>query len=350
MIYDEFSNRRFYGMYRGIVVDNTDPLNEYRLKLKIPQVLHDQVTDWAWSIHQPGVTRTIPVVGTGVWVSFEGGDPSYPIWTGTFKIGSTLSDVVVKKLTILDNIRVSYSANPYSLSTTDHPFQIGANAAQNLRLDNNGIQSVSTSGTSGTLNINTFGGTINLGNTTSTIAVLGNLEVGGGYGSTGVTISSVGVINADGAITGDGTVTGGNLTTGGSITRTALNGGGTTGASINNTGAIIRTTSSERYKQDIQSANFIYEDILLLSPKTFRVKEEVQSDSQARVYAGLIAEEVDQIESLKVFVNYLKQEDNSIVPDGIAYGEMVSVLVSAIKHQDGLIKSLSDRLDALENK
>ena len=178
--------------------------------------------------------------------------------------------------------------------------------------------------------------------------MLGNLEVGGGYGSTGVTISSAGVINADGAITGDGTVTGGNLTTGGSITRTALNGGGTTGASINNTGAIIRTTSSERYKQDIQSANFIYEDILLLSPKTFRVKEEVQSDPQARIYAGLIAEEVDQIESLKVFVNYLNKENNTKIPDGIAYGEMVSALVSAIKHQDTLIKNLSARLSALE--
>jgi hypothetical protein len=80
----------------------------------------------------------------------------------------------------------------------------------------------------------------------------------------------------------------------------------------------------------------------------FKVKEEAQSDPQARVYAGLIAEEVDQIESLRVFVNYLKQEDNSIVPDGIAYGEMVSALVSAIKHQDGLIKSLESRLAALE--
>jgi hypothetical protein len=155
-------------------------------------------------------------------------------------------------------------------------------------------------------------------------------------------------VNATLTIDATGTITGGNLTTGGSLTRTLLSGGGTTGASINNTGAIIRTTSSERYKQDIQSANFIYEDILLLSPKTFRVKEEVQSDSQARVYAGLIAEEVDQIESLKVFVNYLKQEDNSVVPDGIAYGEMVSALVSAIKHQDGLIKSLESRLAVLE--
>jgi len=187
--------------------------------------------------------------------------------------------------------------------------------------------------------INLYGDYLNVGSPTSTTPTIFR-AYGAAYFEK--------AINATLTIDATGTITGGNLTTGGSLTRTLLSGGGTTGASINNSGAIIRTTSSERYKQDIQSANFIYEDILLLSPKTFRVKEEVQSDPQARVYAGLIAEEVDQIESLKIFVNYLKQEDNSVVPDGIAYGEMVSALVSAIKHQDELIKSLESRLTVLE--
>jgi hypothetical protein len=124
--------------------------------------------------------------------------------------------------------------------------------------------------------------------------------------------------------------------------------GGTTGASINNTGAIIRTSSSERYKQDIKDANFIYEDIISLSPKTFRLKDEAEVDSNSRIYGGLIAEEVDQIESLKVFVNYLTKEDGSVVPDGIAYGEMVSALVSALKHQDQIIKLLEARVKNLE--
>jgi len=261
---------------------------------------------------------------------------------GTITAGNSTSI-----LTVQGYLRVE-SAGDVSLASTNHHLQLGLTSGVNLRLDNNEIQAVNN-GAANTLVLQNSGGNISLGNTTSTIAVLGNLEVGGGYGSTGVTISSAGVINADGAITSDGTVTGGNLTTGGSITRTALNGGGVTGASITNTGAIVRTTSSERYKQDIQSANFVYEDILLLSPKTFRIKEEVQSDPQARIYAGLIAEEVDQIESLKVFVNYLNKENNTKIPDGIAYGEMVSALVSAIKHQDTLIKNLSARLSALED-
>jgi hypothetical protein len=88
MIHDDYGNRRFYGIYRGTVVDNNDPLNQVRLKVKVPQILFDQVTDWAWSVQQPGVARTIPQIGDGVWVSFEGGDPSYPIWVGSFKIGT----------------------------------------------------------------------------------------------------------------------------------------------------------------------------------------------------------------------------------------------------------------------
>ena len=85
MIHDDYGNRRFYGIYRGTVVDNNDPLNQVRLKVKVPQILFDQVTDWAWSVQQPGVIRSTPKIGDGVWVSFEGGDPSYPVWTGSFK-------------------------------------------------------------------------------------------------------------------------------------------------------------------------------------------------------------------------------------------------------------------------
>lgn len=89
MIHDDYGNRRFYGIYRGVVAENKDPLGQFRLKVRVPQILFDQVSDWAWSIHQPGVTRSIPKVGAGVWVAFEGGDPSYPIWTGTFDTANT---------------------------------------------------------------------------------------------------------------------------------------------------------------------------------------------------------------------------------------------------------------------
>lgn len=84
MIKDEFGNRRFYGVYRGIVQSNSDPLNQGRLKLQVPQVLGDAVTGWAWPVYQPGLSHVLPEVSSGVFVNFEGGDPSFPIWTGAF--------------------------------------------------------------------------------------------------------------------------------------------------------------------------------------------------------------------------------------------------------------------------
>src|SRR4051794_23185389 len=81
---------RFFGKYRGIVVDNRDPKKLGRLRLRVPSVLGpDVVTGWA----QPSApygggadqgVLFIPEVGAGVWTEFEEGDLEFPIWTGTF--------------------------------------------------------------------------------------------------------------------------------------------------------------------------------------------------------------------------------------------------------------------------
>src|SRR5260370_26780672 len=35
---------------------------------------------------------SLPPTGSGVWIEFEAGDPSYPIWTGCFWADSELPD------------------------------------------------------------------------------------------------------------------------------------------------------------------------------------------------------------------------------------------------------------------
>ncbi len=232
-------------------------------------------------------------------------------------------------------IRLS-NTDDVTLASTAHAFQVGGNSTLNLRIDDNEIQAVNN-GAASTLNLNVLGGNVSIGNTTSVVSATGSVEIGGGFGSSGVTISSAGVIQTDGSIS-----------TGGSLTRTILAGGGTTGASFNNNGDLIRTTSSARYKQDIVDATYSYEDILSLVPKQFRLKNEVEEDENARFYAGFVAEELDAIETLKVFVNYITDQNGSKVPDGIQYGELTSALVEAIKYQDSLIKNLTSRVSALE--
>jgi hypothetical protein len=138
---------------------------------------------------------------------------------------------------------------------------------------------------------------------------------------------------------------------GGTFRRTALNGGGTTGATFANDGSLIRTTSSIRYKQDINSLETSYDDILSLQPKTFRLKEEVTDENPyIRTYPGFIAEDLDEHPGLRIFVRYEKQEDESLLPEGIYYSEMTAGLVLAIKHQDGLIKNLTARIETLEGQ
>ena len=80
---------RFFGKYRGQVTDNNDPDNLGRIKAKVPRVLSDEESGWALPAFIYGGASeqglfALPDVGAGVWIEFEGGDLSYPVWTGTW--------------------------------------------------------------------------------------------------------------------------------------------------------------------------------------------------------------------------------------------------------------------------
>lgn len=42
------SSNQFFGIYRGICVGNDDPDDKYRIKVKIPQILGEAISDWAY--------------------------------------------------------------------------------------------------------------------------------------------------------------------------------------------------------------------------------------------------------------------------------------------------------------
>lgn len=85
MIKDSDGKLRFYGVYRGVVADTRDPLAKNRIRVQVPQVLGSQVTGWAWPMISVSSTEAAsPNVGDGVFIQFEGGDPSFPLWSGKF--------------------------------------------------------------------------------------------------------------------------------------------------------------------------------------------------------------------------------------------------------------------------
>lgn len=144
-------------------------------------------------------------------------------------------------------------------------------------------------------------------------------------------------------------VSDGSITAATGLTHTGLAGASTTAAYININGSITRTASSQRYKQDIADLDFVYEDILKLQPRTFRLKEEAELLETSRHYAGFIAEEIAQIPSLDIFVAYEHLAETGVTrPDSVFYAEMTTALLAAIKHQHNMIQSLSDRIATLE--
>ena len=80
--------KRFYGKYRGTVVNNLDPMQVGRVLLQVPVVLGSSPSSWAMPcVPVAGIQAgcfVVPPIGSQVWVEFEQGDPDRPIWTGGF--------------------------------------------------------------------------------------------------------------------------------------------------------------------------------------------------------------------------------------------------------------------------
>lgn len=79
---------RFYGKYRGLVVNNMDPNNLGRIQAMVPEVLGEIPSGWAVPCAPYAGTQAgffaIPPIGAGVWIEFEAGDTSRPIWVGAW--------------------------------------------------------------------------------------------------------------------------------------------------------------------------------------------------------------------------------------------------------------------------
>jgi hypothetical protein len=111
---------RFYGKYRGIV-SSVDPAT-MRIKALVPSVLGEQETGWCMPCVPYAGPRTgfafLPATGSGVWIEFEGGDVSYPIWVGGYwREGEFPADAA-------QEVRVIVTAAPLKLVFNDEQSEI----------------------------------------------------------------------------------------------------------------------------------------------------------------------------------------------------------------------------------
>lgn len=99
---------RYYGKYRAIVIQVESDKGATRIKVKCPSVLGDSPSAWCnpcipfimtekasigmneggTATNHTHVYKTVlqpPKVGDPVWIEFEGGELSKPIWVGTWR-------------------------------------------------------------------------------------------------------------------------------------------------------------------------------------------------------------------------------------------------------------------------
>jgi hypothetical protein len=121
----------------------------------------------------------------------------------------------------------------------------------------------------------------------------------------------------------------------------------TTGSAANmfvdSNGWVFRSTSSVKYKTDIQDSAHGLKEVLALRSVVYRQKSlGPNGEINEKIYGGLLAEDVDAA-GLIEFVQYAKDG----TPDALHYGNMVALCVKAIKEQHQIIQTLKSQLDAL---
>jgi hypothetical protein len=109
---------------------------------------------------------------------------------------------------------------------------------------------------------------------------------------------------------------------------------------VTSDGVLYRSTSSIKYKTDVQDATHGLDEVLQLRSVTYKGKAEADA---GKTFGGLIAEEVHAA-GLTEFVQYA--EDGS--PDALNYGNMVSLCIKAIQEQQALITQLQADVAALK--
>jgi uncharacterized protein involved in type VI secretion and phage assembly len=91
----EYIRSHYFGKYRGKVLDNNDPTGRGRLKVEVASVLGG-LQVWAMPCVPYAGDKigfySLPPAGSGAWIEFEAGDPSFPVWSGFFWADNELPD------------------------------------------------------------------------------------------------------------------------------------------------------------------------------------------------------------------------------------------------------------------
>jgi len=132
----ETQRGRFYGKYRGTVTQVD--AGTMRIKAKVPAVLGSTESGWALPcVPYAGDSvgfAFLPEVDSAVWIEFEGGNVSFPIWTGGFWLSSQVpSDAAAAvKVIVTKQLKLLFDDDQDSITIQD-------SNGNSVTLDSSGI-------------------------------------------------------------------------------------------------------------------------------------------------------------------------------------------------------------------
>lgn len=92
---------RYYGSYRGYVINNVDPKNIMRLEVFVPSVMIKGESRWAYAkgiiAGDDRLFKVIPAKGDLVWVEFENGSKRLPIWNYGYPVSGEIPEDQITK-------------------------------------------------------------------------------------------------------------------------------------------------------------------------------------------------------------------------------------------------------------
>lgn len=124
--------QKYFGKYRGTVINNIDPEQRGRILAMVPDVLGMVPSSWceacvplAGPTGPPMGTYFVPPIGAGVWIEFEQGDPNHPVFTGCrFGLAAEVPTLAFAGLPISPSI-VLQTAGQNTIAISDLPGPTG---------------------------------------------------------------------------------------------------------------------------------------------------------------------------------------------------------------------------------
>lgn len=148
-INDESGFRRYFGKYKGTVVNTLDPKNEGRVLVSVPEISAAPLLNWATVVTpigglQHGLFAPL-MLNTKVYVEFESGDPDYPIVTGCIRQAASEVPRKAPPVNPMFNSLTLQTPLQHGLVITDLPgpsggIQITTPLQQKITLTNLGIE------------------------------------------------------------------------------------------------------------------------------------------------------------------------------------------------------------------